>query len=81
MRMARNKITVLLLWRFEVSVDQSFGLHVVQVGNAVRALQTPAHGVGGRVMRQWVGAVQDCNKVKHTQRRKLKTMKNSFKCI
>lgn len=52
---------MLLLWRFEVSVDQSFGLHVVQVGHAVRALQAPAHGVGGRVVRQRVSAVQDWN--------------------
>lgn len=48
-----------LLGRLEVPVNQGFWLHGVQVGHALGALQTPAHGVGCGVVGLRVSTVQD----------------------
>ena len=47
-----------VLGGLEVAVDQGLGLHAVQVGHALRALEAPAHGVGRRVEGEGLGAVQ-----------------------
>ena len=48
-------------------MDQSFGLHAVEIGHPLGALQRPAHRVGSGVVRQWLSAVQHCR-----ERHKLK---------
>lgn len=56
-----------LLRGLQVPVDQSFGLHAVEIGHPLGALQRPAHRVGSGVEWQRLRAVQHCG-----ERRKLR---------
>ena len=49
-----------LLGGLEVAVDEGLGFHGVQIGHALGTLQTPAHGVRRRVLRQGLRTVQHC---------------------
>ena len=47
-----------VLGGLEVAVDEGLGLHAVQVGHPLGALEAPAHGVGRCVEGEGLCAVQ-----------------------
>lgn len=57
-RRRRNSI---LGW-LEVPVNESLWFHAMEIGHALGALKTPAHGMGGSVIRKGFSTMQHCGR-------------------
>lgn len=59
--MCTEKEEGILGW-FEVPVNERLWFHAVEIGDALRALETPTHCMGGCVTGKGLRSMQDCGR-------------------
>lgn len=57
----RRKRSSILGW-LEVPVNESLWFHAMEIGHALGALKTPAHGMGGSVIGEGFSTMQHCGR-------------------
>lgn len=60
-RRRRRKRSSILGW-LEVPVNESLWFHAMEIGHALGALKTPAHGMGGSVIGEGFSTMQHCGR-------------------